>query len=961
MGGVYIMFEKKQVLEKWYDDYSCDNMRMCLSDNTHTYTREDVEILSGKIYAYLKKNKVGTNDFVLIDLPRASNIFIAMLGVAKAGAGFVVVESILGKERREYIRLNTNSKLVVNEELLTQIEKIDYIKGYESIDEHDIAFAIYTSGTTGNPKGVVHEYGNYKMLYQSIIDTDTGELRENEETKFLNVAPFNFVASVMIFVLWLYSGGTVFTPDYDVIKNIKKLVEYSTRNKLNETFLSPSLLRLIGDKLNPEMKLIYTGSESANNVSFEQGDLYNFYLMSETAFVICQYKIEKPMNRVPIGKPNPGVEVSISKDGEIICRNPYCRGYLNDDERDSFKDGYYYTGDIAELDKDGNFILKGRNVDMIKINGNRVEPLEVEAVVKRLMKDMDCAVKGFENNEDAYLCLYYVCEKEIDREVLVSKMKEYLPYYMIPKHFIKIDALPKTRLGKLNRKALKTPARELHFEYVAPTNDMERQFCRVFEKVLNVENIGIDTDLFEAGLTSISAIEAITELDIDEIESRDIYTTRTIRELVKFYDREKEIYLTSEEKEQLGRKQLYPHRSQPIIEAYRVAPFLTGFNLSIAFKFNRLIDAEKLKNAINKYTDQSSTYKMLLIDDAPGRTLQKYAPELYKPINVELMTEDEVEELRKTFVQPFDLFSELPYRFRVIKTSKNSYLFVDVHHTIIDGMGMVNMGNDIINAYLGKPTSENNYFAFAFDQNREMKSIIYKNGLRAAREKYLGREWGKTPRGQSQEVYFVRTEHDTQLSVKKIKKYIERNNITRNVLFSSALSLVLSKMNEINDNLFTWAYQNRDINGNQAGCRVVAKYFGIHLDKRMRIYDLYSLSAKEIQFGIAALYSITDITEINSLQLIAVDDLGDIEEPNILLSKVATPVVLERPNDTVLGSGQGYTTLNFLNRKGHLIIRIDTDNNVIDETTRNNIMNSITTVLRRLVDNDESVITDFVN
>ena len=144
-------------------------------------------------------------------------------------------------------------------------------------------------------------------------------------------------------------------------------------------FLSPSIIRAVGD-VGEYIKHIFTGSEPANGIFVEGVELINTYGMSEGAFTLAQFVIDKPYEVCPVGKPNyeeiklyildeDGKEVADGKVGEICFDNPYMRGYIGllEQTAEVLKDGVYHTGDLGKKLEDGNLILLGRSNDMIKI------------------------------------------------------------------------------------------------------------------------------------------------------------------------------------------------------------------------------------------------------------------------------------------------------------------------------------------------------------------------------------------------------------------------------------------------------------------------------------------------------------------------------------------------------------------------------------------------------------------
>lgn len=180
--------------------------------------------------------------------------------------------------------------------------------------------------------------------------------------------------------------------------------------------MASSVIRAAGDDFGPYLKRVITGSEPPNGISFRNGDLINNYTMSESAFVVAQYKIEEKGEAIPIGMPNyegvrihildeDGNEVKDGEDGEICFENPYFRKYNNLPEatEEALRGGLFHTGDLGKKLEDGNYILTGRMTDMIKINGNRVEPAEIERYARDILGIDWCTVKGFVDTDKPFI------------------------------------------------------------------------------------------------------------------------------------------------------------------------------------------------------------------------------------------------------------------------------------------------------------------------------------------------------------------------------------------------------------------------------------------------------------------------------------------------------------------------------------------------------------------------------
>ena len=441
-----------------------------LFDEAHTkgITYAQLDDLSGRVFAYLSDKGIGREDFVLINLPRGIMPIIAMIGVWKSGAAWALVEDTYAPERIEFIRRDCGCKTELSSANWEDVMAAAPKTGYVTADDHDAAYAIYTSGTTGNPKGVLHEYGNLKRAIDSIaVD---GKNPFNGKDRLALLAPMNFVASVIVILKALsICGGKTFVVSYATIKNPMALKMFFVEKRISITFLTPSYVRMLGNQTGPFLRMLFVGSEPANNVYNKNLDLINIYAASESGFAVGVFKIDRSYETCPIGKPETECEItlyaedgSIAADGEIgeLCfDNPFVRGYINlpEETEKAFKNGMYHTGDLARVDEKGNYVLLGRSGDMIKINGNRIEPAEIEASVKQVLGISWAAARGFEENGKSYLCAYYTEDVAVDPDRMREELSKRLPYYMIPAYYMKIDKVPLKPNGKMDRKALPKP------------------------------------------------------------------------------------------------------------------------------------------------------------------------------------------------------------------------------------------------------------------------------------------------------------------------------------------------------------------------------------------------------------------------------------------------------------------------------------------------------------------------
>lgn len=336
-----------------YAETEPDKIALVDGGGSVSYTYHHIDYLSGKVYGYLKNHGIGKEDFVAICLPRSAQPVIAMLGVWKAGAAFVMLEENYAPERTEFIIKDCACRLVIDSSVWEEIQNTPSMSGHESVNEHDAALAIYTSGSTGTPKGVLHEFGSIDFMDRSNRFEGINNISHDEIDGM--ITPMTFIAGAGACIMALMAGCTLHIIPYSIVKNPPALEKYLCDYRITKISLSPTLYRAFRS-FSPYLKKIFMGGEPISGIYNDRISIISAYSMSECGALVVAFRIDKAYDRTPIGKPQfdldywivdeQGNDVADGEAGELCVRIPYVRGYINNPELTDhvFKNKIYHTG-----------------------------------------------------------------------------------------------------------------------------------------------------------------------------------------------------------------------------------------------------------------------------------------------------------------------------------------------------------------------------------------------------------------------------------------------------------------------------------------------------------------------------------------------------------------------------------------------------------------------------------------
>ncbi len=711
-----------------------------------TFSELDTE--AAKVYRYLKEKGIGAEQIVQILMPKALHFFSCMLGVWRAGAAFVLVQDDYPKDRIEFIRKDANCVLVLDQQLFDEImEKETPLAGYEETDPHQLAYVVFTSGSTGTPKGILHEYGNVDKCVSSV---PAKEDREDIPEEKPLAGPLSFVHTILNLVYNTMDGITTLLEPEEKLRDFNYFRNFILEKKLTSFYLPPSYIRLYKEP-SPYLKVIGTGSEPANGLYYPGGvpAIKNTYSCSEAGFAVMSCILDKAYDVAPIGRPLPGVEAVLMDEddrivegvgeGELCIKNDFFRGYLNQPELTAHakRGGYFHTADVCRRDANGLYYIVGRADDMIKINGNRIEPAEIEAGVEQVTGLPEVMAKGISQDGRSFVAVYFIREQAMELGILAGNhlkvdedaLRQRLPQYMIPSVYVPMDAFPLTASGKKSRKELPVPdAEALASDYVAPENDMEKYLCEKMAQVLGREKVGAEDDFLLYG-DSMKCIELVSECEEIALSSKLIFQYKTPKEIAKHVQKKRSDAELAAENLEAQKKDwaLLPGQKQNLcFQAY--APESDFLNIPVALKLKKEADADRLCRAVNEVLSHHPGLHVRLCKDLKsGICRQKYDETLLTEVSVEEMTEAEFRTKLPTLKAPFQVEGGKLYRCGVIRTEEALYLYLIIHHVISDGASVDMLRREILDSYqqegyAGKPDY---YFTILKDAEEAKETEAY--------------------------------------------------------------------------------------------------------------------------------------------------------------------------------------------------------------------------------------------
>jgi amino acid adenylation domain-containing protein len=616
--------------------------------NNQQLTYQQLNEQANQLANYLQEIGVKPEVLVGVYLERSLEVFIAILGIIKAGGAYLPLDPEYPCERITWMLQDASPFVILSQEYLkenlpnysTKIICLDREwnniaqQSSENLDiqtkPENAVYTIYTSGSTGKPKGVVCTYAGLINTYLAWQNANL--LPDSQDNCYLQMASFSFDVFTGDLIKALCSGSKLVICPKELLLEPKKLYQFMVQEKITCADFVPAVLMNLVNYLERTkqsldfMKLLIVGSDiwyvrhyqKVKNLCGLETKLINAYGVSEatidsTYFEAEQLKLSGDYRLVPIGRPFSNTQIYLLDNnlqpvpigvwGEIYLGGvSLARGYLNNPELTAEKfisypllpvgairacvaavgispllksppqnEKLYKTGDKARYFPDGNIEFSERIDNQVKIRGFRIELTEIEAVINQYKYIKQAVVVIQEDLTSKKNLVAYLVFKQLEKnenidqiiQQLRNHLKEHLPDYMIPVDWQILKEIPVTSNGKIDRKLLANN-KYLNYNYlitskqaftptVVPSNQQEKIITKIWQKLLQRENIGVNDNFFDVGGHSLLLAQVQEKLEQSlaiNIAITDLFKYPTISSLANYLSNQENNLLTSENSKQ---------------------------------------------------------------------------------------------------------------------------------------------------------------------------------------------------------------------------------------------------------------------------------------------------------------------------------------------------------------------------------------------------------------------------
>jgi len=529
-----------------------------------TLTYAELNARANQLALWLRDQGVGAETAVGICVDRSIELVVGLLGILKAGGGYVPLDPEYPQQRLAHMLEDADIKLLITQsELQARLPATDarILLIDAEADQFgtlptdnpaplagpdNLAYIIFTSGSTGRPKGVQNEH--HGIVNRLLWMQDEYGLTAADSV--LQKTPFSFDVSVWEFFWPLLNGARLVMAKPGGHRDSSYLADIIQQENITTMHFVPPMLQVFLQDANADgctslQRIICSGEALPFDLQqrcFDllPAELHNLYGPTEAAIDVSYWACQRDSDdtTVPIGAPVANTQLYVVDEHEQQCPvgvpgelwiggAQVARGYINRPELtaaafivDPFSADEnarcYRTGDLVRWRADGNIEFLGRIDHQIKLRGFRIELGEIEAQLADIATVEASLVLLREDTPGLKQLVAYVQVTEphnFDAALAADLLGKELPDYMVPGAFVALREFPLTPNGKLDRKALPAPDVQVQqSEYAAPRNDTEEQLAAMWAELLGVDKVGINDDFFALGGHSLVAMQVVSQI-----------------------------------------------------------------------------------------------------------------------------------------------------------------------------------------------------------------------------------------------------------------------------------------------------------------------------------------------------------------------------------------------------------------------------------------------------------------
>jgi amino acid adenylation domain-containing protein len=852
--------------------------RLAVVDATNSLTYGELSRRSDVLAYRLIASGVKPGDFVAVKLGRTIAFPLAVIAIHKAGAAYVPIDLEYPEDRQQYMLSDCQAKVVVDSQFMADTDFNQAVSPIDLSIADGLAYMIYTSGSTGKPKGVVlHQAGLWNFI-NVIIDME----HLTTDDRISGHRSFSFDAHIQDLFPVLTLGGSFHIMPEGIRKDLAAIRDFLFEHQITGGGYTTSMAALLLNRYDDlPVRFMTAGGEKLTGVFSDHIEIINAYGPTECTDDTSYYRIQPGcrVTNIPIGRTvancyhfiidKQGRLVPHGAEGELCfagiqvgCgywRQPeltaekfcYCPFLPTDDDGTPVR--MFRTGDLCRWNAEGQLEYIGRQDTQVKLRGYRIELGEIESCASKFegISQAVAVIRPIGNTDT--LCLYYTADGNtmVDAGELRQFLTLTLAEYMVPTAYMQMDALPLTPNGKVDRRRLPEPTLQ-HAGYIAPRNELEKLIVSGFEKVLNQKKISVNDDFVHLGGDSLAALKLVFSLGKMGVTVADVLSLRTpaaIASNVKGVSVNLNRY-SIESGCPLNNTQMFIYHD--IVKFGKYDSYLIPSLIPIDGKYTD----EQIKNALDTvFTAHPVLTMHVALKDGVPYMVRGDKPAVMKgglnPLKIlSLLTSG------------FDLYCSLS-RHIIVRILGRCYLLSVIHHLIFD-----KVSNNVFYRHFQRAL-EGETLDFVDDHFLKISSFhqeVKSTEQYAEMNKYISSMLSNL-----NETNFYRNPgkhgrpgyHKLELGVdrEQVNRFTERFGITKNILFTAAMAITLSKLVGNDDVAFGFLDNGRDRfdNFEDIGLYINAMPLVAHVDHHdmraflTRLSDVYYELSQNNYFPIGSL------------------------------------------------------------------------------------------------------------